>query len=238
MKENFSYAKGHNYNKTSIALLRERKGIAKSLYPLLYNGGLLLTETAKVCRRLNKTALFLSVQGAKGGMVEKIVAQPLIGIIMGSVSDWDTMRHASEILTGMSVPHEVEVVSAHRTPDKLFSYAESAENRGLKVIIAGAGGAAHLPGMTAAKSSLPVLGVPVQSAALSGMDSLLSIVQMPAGVPVGTLAIGRAGAVNAALLAVSILCTAFPDFRPILEEYRRNQTDSVLAKPDPRVQTS
>jgi 5-(carboxyamino)imidazole ribonucleotide mutase len=171
-------------------------------------------------------------------MEEKTDQQPLVSIIMGSVSDWETMRHASEILTGMSVAHEVEVVSAHRTPDKLFSYAESAETRGVKVIIAGAGGAAHLPGMTAAKTALPVLGVPVQSAALNGMDYLLSIVQMPAGITVGTLANGRAGAVNAALLAVSILCTAFPGFRPALEEYRRNQTDSVLAKPDPRVQMS
>lgn len=159
---------------------------------------------------------------------------PLVGIIMGSTSDWDTMRHSAEILTELGVPHEVAVVSAHRTPDKLFEYAASAEQRGLEVIIAGAGGAAHLPGMTAAKCALPVLGVPVQSKALNGLDSLLSIVQMPAGVPVGTLAIGRAGAVNAALLAVSILGNSRPPFRQALADYRRRQTDAVLAQPDPR----
>ena len=130
---------------------------------------------------------------------------PLVGIIMGSKSDWDTMQHAVSILQQLQIPHEVEVVSAHRTPDKLFQYAELAEDRGIEVIVAGAGGAAHLPGMAAAKTSLPVLGVPVQSKALNGMDSLLSIAQMPAGIPVGTLAIGRAGAANAALLAASIL---------------------------------
>lgn len=159
---------------------------------------------------------------------------PLVGIIMGSTSDWDTMRHAAETLTELRVPHEVEVVSAHRTPDKLFQYAESAERRGLQVLIAGAGGAAHLPGMTAAKCLLPVLGVPIQSQALNGLDSLLSIVQMPAGVPVATLAIGRAGAVNAALLATSILGGSLPQFRQALMEYRRRQTEAVLAQPDPR----
>ena len=158
----------------------------------------------------------------------------LVGIIMGSTSDWETMRHAAQTLTELGVPHEVEVVSAHRTPDKLFQYAESAEGKGLEVLIAGAGGAAHLPGMTAAKCALPVLGVPVQSKALDGMDSLLSIVQMPAGVPVGTLAIGRAGAVNAALLAVSILGNSRPQYRRALAEYRRRQTETVLAQPDPR----
>ncbi len=159
---------------------------------------------------------------------------PLVGLIMGSSSDWDTMRHAAETLERLGVPHEVDVVSAHRTPDKLFHYAEQAEGRGLEVIIAGAGGAAHLPGMAAAKTALPVLGVPVQSKALNGMDSLLSIAQMPAGIPVGTLAIGRAGAVNAALLAAAILGGRFPEIRAALKAYRQAQTDSVLAHPDPR----
>ncbi len=157
----------------------------------------------------------------------------LIGIIMGSKSDWETMRHAAETLRLLDVPHAVEVVSAHRTPDKLFQYAENAEARGFEVIIAGAGGAAHLPGMTAAKTSLPVLGVPVQSKALNGMDSLLSIVQMPTGIPVGTLAIGRAGAVNAALLAASILANKYPKIKTALKNYRKQQTDTVLENPDP-----
>ncbi len=160
--------------------------------------------------------------------------KPLIGIIMGSTSDWETMRHAAAILEQLEVPHEVEVVSAHRTPDKLFDYADSAEARGLQAIIAGAGGAAHLPGMVAAKTTVPVLGVPVQSKALNGVDSLLSIVQMPAGVPVGTLAIGRAGAVNAALLAVAILGNTEARYREALQAYRRRQTEQVLAHPDPR----
>ena len=163
-----------------------------------------------------------------------IPESPLVGIIMGSRSDWDTMRHAVETLERLGVPHEVEVVSAHRTPDKLFSYAESAGSRGLEVIIAGAGGAAHLPGMVAAKTVLPVLGVPVQSKALNGMDSLLSIAQMPAGIPVGTLAIGRAGAANAALLAAAMLGNHYPAIRTALEAFRREQTDQVLAHPDPR----
>jgi 5-(carboxyamino)imidazole ribonucleotide mutase len=157
-----------------------------------------------------------------------------VGLIMGSSSDWETMRHAAETLERLGVLHEVEVVSAHRTPDKLFRYAEEAEGRGLEVIIAGAGGAAHLPGMAAAKTALPVLGVPVQSKALNGMDSLLSIVQMPAGIPVGTLAIGRAGAVNAALLAAAILGGRFPEIRAALKAYRQAQTETVLAHPDPR----
>ncbi len=158
----------------------------------------------------------------------------LIGIIMGSTSDWDTMEHASETLKQLNIPYEVEVVSAHRTPDKLFAYAETAETKGLEVIIAGAGGAAHLPGMTAAKTAIPVLGVPVQSKALNGMDSLLSIVQMPAGIPVGTLAIGRAGAINAALLAASIVSNKHPEYREALHSYRQSQTDKVNANSDPR----
>jgi 5-(carboxyamino)imidazole ribonucleotide mutase len=160
---------------------------------------------------------------------------PLVGIIMGSTSDWDTLKPASETLERLGIPHEVRVVSAHRTPDLLFEYAASARDRGLQVLIAGAGGAAHLPGMTAAKTSLPVLGVPVQSKALNGLDSLLSIVQMPAGIPVGTLAIGAAGATNAALLAAAILGTTRDDTRTALEEFRATQTDKVLAQPDPRV---
>lgn len=159
---------------------------------------------------------------------------PLVGVIMGSASDWDTMRHAVEILEVLEVPHEVEVVSAHRTPDKLFRYAEQADARGLEVIIAGAGGAAHLPGMTAAKTALPVLGVPVRSAALNGMDSLLSIAQMPAGIPVGTLAIGPAGASNAALLAAGILANKYPSIKAALRAYREQQTERVLAVGDPR----
>ncbi len=162
--------------------------------------------------------------------------QPLVGLIMGSVSDWETLQHAARTLEQLGVPHETRVISAHRTPDLLFDYAAGAEARGLEVIIAGAGGAAHLPGMTAAKTALPVLGVPVLSEALKGIDSLLSIVQMPAGVPVGTLAIGRAGAINAALLAVSILGNKHAAFRAALARYRREQTDAVLARPDPRPQ--
>ncbi len=159
--------------------------------------------------------------------------KPLVGLIMGSSSDWETMRHAAQTLDVLGIPYEKEVVSAHRTPDKLFNYAATARERGLEVIIAGAGGAAHLPGMVAAKTSLPVLGVPVQSKALNGMDSLLSIVQMPAGVPVGTLAIGRAGAVNAALLAAGILGNHHAGIRRALDDWRRRQTETVLANPDP-----
>ena len=158
----------------------------------------------------------------------------LVGIIMGSTSDWETMCFAAETLERLGIPHQVEVVSAHRTPDKLFQYAETAEAKGLEVIIAGAGGAAHLPGMTAAKTSLPVLGVPVQSKALNGMDSLLSIVQMPAGIPVGTLAIGKAGAINAALLAAAIISNKHREYRPALDAYRNAQTETVLANSDPR----
>lgn len=159
---------------------------------------------------------------------------PLIGIIMGSKSDWETMQYAVQTLEQLQVLCEVRVVSAHRTPDLLFEYGEQAESRGLEVIIAGAGGAAHLPGMVAAKTGLPVLGVPVESKSLKGLDSLLSIVQMPAGIPVGTLAIGRAGAINAALLAVSILGNKYPRCKYALQEYRKMQTEAVLAQPDPR----
>ena len=161
--------------------------------------------------------------------------KPLVGIIMGSTSDWETLRHAAETLEKLGIPHEVRVVSAHRTPDLLFEYAASARDRGLQVLIAGAGGAAHLPGMAAAKTSLPVLGVPVQSKALNGLDSLLSIVQMPAGIPVGTLAIGVAGATNAALLAASILGNSHPGILAVLEAFRAAQTGKVLAQPDPRL---
>jgi len=156
------------------------------------------------------------------------------GIIRGARSDWETMRHASETLDKLNVPHEVRVVSAHRTPDLLFEYAETALDRGLKVIIAGAGGAAHLPGMTAAKTRVPVIGVPVQSKALSGQDSLLSIVQMPAGVPVASMAIGKAGAVNAALFAAAIVANEDAAVADALDQFRRSQTDAVLADPDPR----
>ena len=156
-----------------------------------------------------------------------------VGIIMGSRSDWHTMQHASETLKALNVAHEVKVVSAHRTPDLLFEYASSAVDRGLKVIIAGAGGAAHLPGMTASKTRLPVLGVPVESKALNGIDSLLSIAQMPAGIPVGTMAIGKAGAINAALLAAAVLANDDADVAAALETYRRNQTDKVLGDSDP-----
>jgi 5-(carboxyamino)imidazole ribonucleotide mutase len=157
-----------------------------------------------------------------------------IGIIMGSRSDWDTMRHASETLEALGVAHDVQVVSAHRTPDLLYEYAETAVDRGLKVVIAGAGGAAHLPGMTAAKTRLPVLGVPVESKALKGMDSLLSIAQMPGGVPVGCMAIGKAGAINAALLAAAILATSDSEVAAALDTYRKKQTETVLADADPR----
>jgi len=155
--------------------------------------------------------------------------KPLIGVVMGSKSDWDTMKHTVETLKELDIPYEVQVVSAHRTPDLLFEYAESAKNKGLHAIIAGAGGAAHLPGMVAAKTHIPVLGVPVQSKALSGHDSLLSIVQMPAGVPVATFAIGRAGAINAALFAVSLLSNYDDKFDQAIVDYRTSQTNKVLS---------
>jgi len=156
------------------------------------------------------------------------MAKPLVGIIMGSKSDWETMKHASDILTEFGVEHECKIVSAHRTPDLLADYSKTAEKRGIQVIIAGAGGAAHLPGMTASMTNIPVLGVPVQSKALNGMDSLLSIVQMPAGIPVGTLAIGESGAKNAALLAISILGNQYPELRKAYSKFRKKQTDRVL----------
>ncbi|MGF6592541.1 MULTISPECIES: 5-(carboxyamino)imidazole ribonucleotide mutase [unclassified Pseudomonas] len=158
----------------------------------------------------------------------------LVGVIMGSKSDWSTLSHTADMLEKLGIPYEVKVVSAHRTPDLLFQYAEEAEGRGIEVIIAGAGGAAHLPGMCAAKTHLPVLGVPVQSSMLSGVDSLLSIVQMPAGIPVATLAIGKAGAINAALLSASILGAKHPQFHAVLKQFRAEQTDNVLDNPDPR----
>ena len=159
---------------------------------------------------------------------------PLIGVIMGSQSDWSTMEHAAKLLEQFKIPYEARIVSAHRTPDLLFEYASNAESRGLEIIIAGAGGAAHLPGMIAAKTHLPVLGVPIQSKTLNGLDSLLSIVQMPAGIPVGTLAIGTAGAKNAALLATSIIANKHQQFRKILQQFRQQQTETVLVQPDPR----
>ena len=169
----------------------------------------------------------------QGNATSRGSGQPLVGVIMGSRSDWETMRHVVETLDALGVAHEATVVSAHRTPDRLFEYAENAESRGLEVIIAGAGGAAHLPGMTAAKTVLPVLGVPVKSSILNGVDSLLSIVQMPAGIPVGTLAIGKAGAINAALLAAAILGASHPVIRDALRRYRAEQTANVLAATDP-----
>jgi 5-(carboxyamino)imidazole ribonucleotide mutase len=162
------------------------------------------------------------------------VTRPLVGIIMGSRSDWETLQSAAQTLEELGIPFEVRVLSAHRTPDQLLEYAASAESRGLEVIIAGAGGAAHLPGVTAAKTLIPVLGVPMESKALKGFDSLLSMVQMPAGVPVGTLAIGKAGATNAALFAAAILANKYNEFREALRRYRQKMAQSVLEHPDPR----
>jgi len=161
-----------------------------------------------------------------------MATDPIVGLVMGSRSDWETMRHAADLLGSLAIPHEARVVSAHRTPDRLVRYAKEAEGRGLRVLIAGAGGAAHLPGMLAAMTLLPVLGVPVESKVLRGVDSLLSIVQMPKGVPVGTLAIGPSGAANAALLAASILAGTDPTIREALAKFRRDQTDAVAESPE------
>lgn len=180
--------------------------------------------------------LINSVVGSKKTAPSKSAkrsAAPLVGVIMGSQSDWETMQHCADMLQQLGVPFETRVVSAHRTPDLLFTYAEAAEKRGIEVLIAGAGGAAHLPGMTAAKTTLPVLGVPVESKTLQGLDSLLSIAQMPAGIPVGTLAIGKAGATNAALLAASIVANKHARFQKKLQEFRKAQTKKVLAHPNP-----
>ncbi len=160
--------------------------------------------------------------------------KPLVAIIVGSKSDWETMEHTAQKLKELDVPFEAQVVSAHRTPDKLFKFAQNASGRGIEVIIAGAGGSAHLPGMTASKTSIPVLGVPILTKTLQGVDSLLSIVQMPAGIPVGTLAIGQAGAINAALLATSILANKYPKFKKTLDQFRKEQTQKILKNPDPR----
>jgi len=169
------------------------------------------------------------------GDIQSPPGAPLVGVIMGSQSDWDTMRNAARVLADMGIPHECRVVSAHRTPDLLFEYAEAARGRGLRAIIAGAGGAAHLPGMCASKTPVPVLGVPVQSKTLNGLDSLLSIAQMPAGVPVATFAIGQAGATNAALFAAAVLAADDAAVRARLDAFRAAQTAKVLAQPDPRV---
>ena len=166
--------------------------------------------------------------------MKQTTRSPAVGVVMGSRSDWETLQHAAGVLEELGIPHEIEVVSAHRTPDKLFDYAGGATRRGLQTIIAGAGGAAHLPGMLAAKTRVPVLGVPVESKALKGLDSLLSIAQMPAGIPVGTLAIGKAGAVNAALLAAAIVALNDAKVATVLEKYRAKQTADVLETPDPR----
>ncbi len=185
-------------------------------------------------QRQRENSKKISVPACLCGEIEVVENQPLVGVIMGSKSDWETMRHCCEQLESLSIPFETRVVSAHRTPDLLFDYAKSARERGLQLIIAGAGGAAHLPGMCASQTSLPVLGVPVQSKALNGLDSLLSIVQMPAGVPVATLAIGRAGAINAALLAASILSLQNPEIAAKWDEFRATQTQKVLENFDPR----
>jgi len=186
--------------------------------------------TAFAARRSTRRAASTFIEARDSTM------NPRVGVIMGSKSDWSTLSHTATMLEQLGIPFEVRVVSAHRTPDLLFEYAAQADSRGIEVIIAGAGGAAHLPGMCAAKTHLPVLGVPVQSAVLNGVDSLLSIVQMPAGIPVATLAIGKAGAINAALLAASILGNKYPDYARRLQDFRAEQTRAVLDNPDPRPQ--
>src|SRR6202158_461409 len=189
--------------------------------------------------RFKRLANIMKTKGKRPtGDGKGVITHPLVGIIMGSGSDWDTMKFTSKTLGELGVPHETRVVSAHRTPDLLFKYASNAEKRGIEVIIAGAGGAAHLPGMTASKTVLPVLGVPVESKTLLGLDSLLSIAQMPAGIPVGTLAIGKAGAINAALLPAAILGAKYPHIRESLREFRASQTYRVLTTPYPALKTS
>jgi 5-(carboxyamino)imidazole ribonucleotide mutase len=190
-------------------------------------------EIAHKPRRVSRVACWF-LQRLRAQLRRGTLMSALVGVIMGSKSDWSTLSHTADMLDKLGIPYEVKVVSAHRTPDLLFQYAEQADARGIQVIIAGAGGAAHLPGMCAAKTHLPVLGVPVQSAVLSGVDSLLSIVQMPAGIPVATLAIGKAGAINAALLAASILGHQHPQFHTALRQFRQEQTETVLESPDPR----
>src|SRR6266478_2130825 len=203
--------------------------------PYTWSGGFAtIGNSGRRSRRAEKHRK-MSASSVNARMVKDSISAklPLVGIIMGSSSDWETLEHAAKTLEDLGVPHETSVVSAHRTPDLLFEYAASAEKRGIEVIIAGAGGAAHLPGMTASETVLPVLGVPVESKALKGLDSLLSIAQMPAGIPVGTLAIGRSGAVNAALLAASILGAKHRAVRRALRKFRDDQTGLVLANPDP-----
>jgi 5-(carboxyamino)imidazole ribonucleotide mutase len=203
-----------------------------------------LRKRVSTTKDLSKTANFprkiFQIRALRDRLVPLMAAKskgakrkPLVGIIMGSTSDWETMERAANILKDLGVPYETQVVSAHRTPDLLFSYASQAEGRGIEVIIAGAGGAAHLPGMTASKTVLPVFGVPVESKALKGLDSLLSIAQMPGGIPVGALAIGKAGAINAALLAAASLGNKYPAIREALRDFRSTQTKNVLAVPDP-----
>jgi 5-(carboxyamino)imidazole ribonucleotide mutase len=187
-----------------------------------------------VCDWIGSEQLGITLVEKRNNKSRTSTVRPLVGIIMGSTSDWETMQHASDTLAALGISHETRVVSAHRTPDLLFQYASSAESRGIEVLIAGAGGAAHLPGMTAAKTVLPVLGVPVESKALKGLDSLLSIAQMPGGIPVGTLAIGKPGAINSALLAAAILGVGHPHIRQALRRFRSSQTKNVLATRDPR----
>ncbi len=216
-----------------LAIVCLKNGSAQRETILILNGMADDDEQEQDLRKTAKAVAAALTKRSREKSRSRAEVTALVGVIMGSRSDWETMRHACETLEALEVPFEQQVVSAHRTPDLLFEYAGSAEARGLQVLIAGAGGAAHLPGMAAAKTALPVLGVPVESKTLKGMDSLLSIVQMPAGVPVGTLAIGRAGAVNAALLAAAIVARSDAGVRERLARYREAQTESVLASPDP-----
>jgi 5-(carboxyamino)imidazole ribonucleotide mutase len=211
-----------NYYRTSIVL--KAGGVSYWIYQTSVSAEVFESAGTGTISRFD-----FAIRAGAMNVNEKV----LVGIIMGSQSDWDTMKNAADTLDSLGVAYETRVVSAHRTPDRMFEYAQQAAGRGLMAIIAGAGGAAHLPGMVAAKTVVPVLGVPVQSRALNGMDSLLSIVQMPAGIPVGTLAIGTAGAVNAALLAAAIVGNSSPEVRRALEQFRDNRRDAVLASPDP-----